>query len=204
MYYHGTIMVLFGFLKTSYRFPSRPMIITPHEARETCVESAHQIAQMIRLYRSKWGIEFISGTAVYWVSIALFVLLDELENPSHRRAFIDLCSMAKVLSRQWFLMKGILRMIQITARQMHISLPPETEPLLQDSEMNMWRQESGRRRLSSAFPNFALLFQRVTGVGGGLHDPIDLDEYLEKLDKVLKLDDLSRLEIVHDRPTAPS
>ena len=101
-------------------------------------------------------------------------------------------------------MKGILRMIQITARQMHISLPPETEPLLQDSEMNMWRQESGRRRLSSAFPNFALLFQRVTGVGGGLHDPIDLDEYLEKLDKVLKLDDLSRLEIVHDRPTAPS
>jgi hypothetical protein len=203
MYYHATIMVLFGLLKTSYRYPSRPMTITPHEARETCVESALQVAQMIRLYRSKWGLEFISGTAVYWVAIALFVLLDELENPSNRRAFIDLCSMAKVLSKQWFLMKGILRMLQITARQMHISLPPETEPLLLDFETNMWRQESGRRRLSSAFPNFSLLFQRVTGVGGGLHDPIDLDEYLEKLDEVSNLEDLSSLEIVHDRPAAP-
>lgn len=204
MYYHATIMVLFGLLKTSYRYPSRPMVITPHEARETCVESALQIAQMIRLYRSKWGIEFISGTAVYWVSIALFVLLDELDNPSNRRAFIDLWSMAKVLSKQWFLMKGILRMLQITARQMRISLPPETEPLLQDIETNMWRQESGRRRLSSAFPNFSLLFQRVTGVGGGLHDPVDLDEYLEKLDEVSKLNDLSRLEIGRDSQVTSS
>lgn len=204
MYYHATIMVLFGLLKTSYRYPSRPMIITPNEARETCVESAHHIAQIIHLYRSKWGIELISGTSVYWISIALFVLLDELENPSHRRAFIELCSVAKVLSKQWFLMKGILRMLQITARQMHIILPPETEPLLQDFETDMWRQESGRRRLSSAFPNFSLLFQRVTGVGGDLHDPIDLDQYLEKLDEVSKLEDMSRLEIVHDRPAAPS
>lgn len=204
MYYHATIMVLFGLLKTSYRYPSRPMIIAPHEARETCVESALQVAQMIRLYRSKWGLEFISGTAVYWVSIALFVLLDELENPSNRRAFIDLCSTAKVLSKQWFLMKGILRMLQITARQKRISLPLETEHLLQDFETNMWRQDSGRRRLSSAFPNFSLLFQLVTGVRGGMHDPIDLDEYLEKLDEESKLDDLSRLEIVHDRPAAPS
>jgi hypothetical protein len=197
MYYHATIMVLFGLLKTPYRYPSRPMTITPYEARETCVESALQITQMIRLYRLKWGIEFISGTAVYWVSIALFVLLDELENPSSRRAFIDLCSVAKVLSKQWFLMKSILRMLQITARQMHISLPPETDPLLQGFETSIWRQERDRRRLSSAFPNFSLMFQRVTGVGGGLHDPIDLDRYLEKLDEV------SKLEIVHDRP-APS
>ncbi|PCH08591.1 Transcription factor [Penicillium occitanis (nom. inval.)] len=204
MYYHAMIMVLFGLLKASYRYPSRPMIIAPHEARETCVESALQVAQMIRLYRSKWGLEFISGTAVYWVSIALFVLLDELENPSNRRAFIDLCSTAKVLSKQWFLMKGILRMLQITARQKRISLPLETEHLLQDFETNMWRQDSGRRRLSSAFPNFSLLFQLVTGVGGGMHDPIDLDEYLEKLDEESKLDELSRLEIVHDRPAAPS
>lgn len=201
MYYHATIMLLFGLLKTSYRYPARSMVITPHEARETCVESALQIAQMIRLYRSKWSIEFISGTAVYWVSIALFVLLDEVENPTHRQAFIDLCSVAKVLSKQWFLAKAILRMLQITAKQMHIPLPPETDVLLQDFESNTWRQERGRRRLSSAFPNFALLFQRVTGVGV---DPIDLDQYLEKLDDFSKLEDLSKLEIVHDPPAAPS
>ncbi|EEA23431.1 conserved hypothetical protein [Talaromyces marneffei ATCC 18224] len=186
MYYHATIIVLFGLLKTSYRYPSSPVIITPKKARETCVESAHQVAQMIRLYRSKWGIEFISGTAVYWLSIAFFVLLDELQDQSNHKAFIDLFSVAKVLSKQWFLMKGILRMLQLTARQMHISLPPETEPLLRDFETNMWRQESGRRKLSSAFPNFLLLFRRVTDEGGGLHNPIDLDQYLEKLDEVSK------------------
>lgn len=204
MYYHATIMVLFGLLKTPYRYPSRPMIITPNEARETCVESALQITQMIRIYRSKWGIDFISGTAVYWVSIALFVLLDELENPSNRRAFTDLCSVAKALSKQWFLMRGILRMLQITAKQMHISLPPETEPLLQDFEINLWRQESCRRRLSSAFPNFSLLFQRVTGIRGGLHEPIDLDRYLEKLDEVSNLEGLSKLEIKHEYVATPS
>lgn len=160
------------------------MTITPHEARETCVESALKIAQMIRLYRSKWSIEFISGTAVYWVSIALFVLLEELNNPFSRHAFIELCTAAKVLSKQWFVAKSILRMVQITARKMNIILPLETEPLFKDFETGTWHQERGRRRLSSAFPNFALLFQRVTGIGSALNDPIDLDQFLEKLDDI--------------------
>lgn len=184
MYYHATIVVLFGLLKNPYRYPVRPMTITPHEARETCVESALKIAQMIRLYRSKWSIEFISGTAVYWVSIALFVLLEELNNPFSRHAFIELCTAAKVLSKQWFVAKSILRMVQITARKMNIILPLETEPLFKDFETGTWHQERGRRRLSSAFPNFALLFQRVTGIGSALNDPIDLDQFLEKLDDI--------------------
>jgi hypothetical protein len=184
-------MVFFGLLKSSNRYPARPMTITPHEARETCVESALKITQMIRLYRSKWSIEFISGTTVYWVSIALFVLLEELDNPFSRRAFIDLCSAAKVFSKQWFLAKSILRMVQVTARQMNIRLPPETDSLLKDFETSMWQQEKSRRRLSSAFPNFALLFQRVTGMGGALNDPIDMDQFLEKLDD-MKLEDPSK------------
>ncbi|OKL58501.1 hypothetical protein UA08_06055 [Talaromyces atroroseus] len=191
MYYHATIMVFFGMLKSSHRYSTRPMTITPREARETCVESALKIAQMIRLYRSKWSIEFISGTAVYWVSIALFVLLEELDDPFSRRAFIDICSATKAFSKQWFLAKSILRMVQVTARKMNISLPPETESSLKDFETSIWQQERSRRRLSSAFPNFTLFFQRVTGIGGALNDPIDMDQFLEKSDD-MKLKDSSK------------
>lgn len=206
MYYHATIMLLFGMLKTSYQYPSRPVTITPHEARETCVESALQIAKMINLYRAQWSIEFISGTAVYWVSIALFVLLGELEDPSSRRAFVELCSMARTLSKQWFLAKGILRMVQLTARRLQINLPPETEVFLKEFETDTWCQERERRRLSSAFPNLSLLFQRVMSTGASLYDPMDLDQYLEKLDDcsrpedLSRLENLSRLEIMHMPP----
>lgn len=193
MYYHGMIMVLFGLLKTPYRYPARPMIITPSEARETCIESALQIAQMIRLYRHKWSIEFISETAVYWVSIALFVLLDALDSRSNRQAFIELSSVLKLFSKHWFLAQGILRMVQITAKRMQIHLPAETQSLLDEFETKTWHQQRGRRRLSSAYPNYTLLFHRVTGIGSASNDPIDMDQFLEKLDDA-KLEKLSNLE----------
>jgi hypothetical protein len=132
------------------------------------------------MHRTKWSIEYISATAMHWVAIALFTLLDNLDETRSRDAFIDLCFVARVLSRRWLLAKGILRMIQITAQQMSIQLPTETETLLDDFSANLWEADKDGRRFSSAYPNFILLAQRVSALGGSVDDPIDMDEWLAK------------------------
>ncbi|CRG91696.1 C6 transcription factor, putative [Talaromyces islandicus] len=182
MYYHTTIMVLFGLLKTPLESSERTRLISPEEARETCIDSALQVAHMIRMHRTKWSIEYISAMAMHWVAIALFTLLDNLDEPRSRDAFVDLCFVARVFSRRWLLAKGILRMIQITAEKMNIQLPTETDTLLDDFSVNSWDVDKDARRLSSAYPNFILLAQRVSALGNTVDDPIDMDEWLAKWD----------------------
>jgi hypothetical protein len=182
MYYHTTIMVLFGLLKNPPKSSERAGLISPEEARETCIDSALRVAHMIRMHRTKWGIEYISATAMHWVAIALFTLLDNLNEPRSRGAFVELCFVARVFSRRWILAKGILRMIHITAKQMNIQLPTETDTLLDDFSAKVWDAGKDGRCFSSAYPNFILLSQRVSGLGGSFDDPIDMDEWLAKWD----------------------
>lgn len=182
MYYHTTIMVLFGLLKSPLKSPERARLISPEDARETCIDSALRVAHMIRMHRTKWSIEYISASAIHWVAIALFTLLDNLDESRSRDAFVDLCFVARLLSRRWLLAKGTLRMIQITAKQMNIQLPTETGSLLDDFSANVWEAGKDGRRFSSAYPNFILLYQRVSALGGSLDDPIDMDEWLAKWD----------------------
>jgi hypothetical protein len=182
MYYHTTIMVLFGLLKNPPKSSERAGLISPEEARETCIDSALRVAHMIRMHRTKWGIEYISATAMHWVAIALFTLLDNLNEPRSRGAFVELCFVARVFSRRWILAKGILRMIHITAKQMNIQLPTETDTLLDDFSSKVWDAGKDGRCFSSAYPNFILLSQRVSGLGGSFDDPIDMDEWLAKWD----------------------
>ncbi|KAH8692094.1 hypothetical protein BGW36DRAFT_41532 [Talaromyces proteolyticus] len=198
MYYHSTIMVLFGFLKHPLKRPEQARIISPEHAREACIESALQIAQMIRSHRTKWGIEYISATAVYWVAVALFTLLDDLDNPNSRDAFIDLCFVARVFSRRWLVAKGILRMLQITANQMNIDFPVETDVLLDDFETNIWEAEKDGRRFSSAYPNLMLFLEGVPGFGSGMGNSIDMDELLAKWDGV-KLENARQFEVIAGR-----
>lgn len=84
--------------------------------------------------------------------MSLFTLLEELDDPVHRSAFVELCIIGRAFSRKWILTKGILRMLQVSAKQNEIVLPAETNALFLDFEQQMWEKGDGER-FSSLYPN---------------------------------------------------
>jgi hypothetical protein len=120
----------------------------------------------------------MSPTTGQWVSVGLFALLEGLDEPNNRTAFIELCIVARAFSRRWVVSKAILRMIQITATQMQVTLPSEVEALFLDFESNDWTTQD-RETLSSSYPNFAAFHQ-----SDGAAEEADMDEFLKKWDKL--------------------
>jgi hypothetical protein len=88
---------------------------------------------------------------------------------------------AKAFSNRWSLGKGMLRLFQVTSKQMEIKLPTETDALFTDFETNTWSRED-RKILSSQYPNF------INSMKGGQVDEVELDMFLNKFDD-LHLDD---------------
>lgn len=111
---------------------------------------------------------------VHWITVSMFTLLDYLEEDKSRDAFVSLSVAAKAFSHRWSLGKGILRLFQVTSKQMEVKLPPETDALFTDFEIN-WSPED-RKVLSSQYPNFA------KSVKQGQVDDIELDMFLAKFD----------------------
>lgn len=160
--------------------PSSPSF--PAEtAKAICLASAREIATNIATHRRKWGIDRFPSPSIQWVSAGLFALLDGLDDPANRSAFIELCVVARSFSRRWPLAKAILRMIQLTAEQMGV-LPSEVEPLFLDFERKDWTMKD-RETLSSSYPNFAAYYQ-PGAERGSRADEEDMDAFLKKWDKL--------------------
>ncbi len=68
----------------------------------------------------------------------------------------------------------MLRAVQLTARQMAVSLPPETDALFTDFE-SLWTAQD-RESLSSLYPNFAV------SMGAVKDEAVELDKFLAKWD----------------------
>ncbi|RDH26973.1 hypothetical protein BDQ94DRAFT_185660 [Aspergillus welwitschiae] len=134
MVYHASIMILWVSLKEPNDAAKAGTEGMTFAAREVCLDAAGSVVQLLRIYRAKWGIDYMCLTTVSCLSTALFTLLSELGDLEHKSAFAELCVVARACSHRWPLMKGLMRMLQLSARKNHVSLLPETHALFVDFE----------------------------------------------------------------------
>ncbi|EAW12869.1 putative C6 transcription factor [Aspergillus clavatus NRRL 1] len=116
---------------------------------EVRLSSARSISQLMRVYRSSWGVDRMPEGTSQWVNTALFSLLERLDTPENADAFINLSIAAKAASRRWSWSRAALDNIHSTATTMGVHIPTETEPLFADLE---GRQDCSRT--SSESPLF--------------------------------------------------
>jgi hypothetical protein len=129
MYHHAILITLYAFHKT----PNHENI-TPTQAQSICLSSARSIGQCMQIYRASWGLDPMPMFIIQWIKAALLTLLEHLDDPENREAFIILCIAAKAFSRRFEKTKPLLRSLQDTAREMKISLPVEADPLFAELE----------------------------------------------------------------------
>ncbi|KAH1430351.1 hypothetical protein KXX32_004046 [Aspergillus fumigatus] len=178
LFYHTTVMQIFGLLKANHEHLDPASI---QRARNICIESALRIAGLIGIHRDKWGIGRMAPSTIQWLSIGMFTLLDALDSPDtrNRAAFIEMCIVARAFARRFPLAKGILRMIQLSANQMQVVLPAETDALFTDFETRSWEGKD-RQTFSTFYPNFA----RVVRQGAAREEDVSMDRFLEKWDSL--------------------
>lgn len=176
MYYHNIIITMHGFSRTKEKEEEQSPIAsgTSKQATSIRLSSARRIAQLMDRHRSLWGLNVFSAGNIQWVTVSLFTLLEDLNDPQNRHAFIALAIAAKAASRRWVLGKAMLRAVQLTARQMAVELPSETDALFTDFE-SLWTDQD-RESLSSLYPNFAV------SVGVVKDEAVELDKFLAKWD----------------------
>ncbi|KAL4894869.1 hypothetical protein BDV59DRAFT_175146 [Aspergillus ambiguus] len=137
MYYHTILMTIYAPLKIqANNADPKPIEITPFDARNVCLASARAVAGLIRIHQKQWGLDRMPVRNIQWVAAALFTLLDDLEQPDNRAAFISLTVSAKALSRRWGSCKLILQAVEATAHDSKTFLPTETDPLFAELDTN--------------------------------------------------------------------
>jgi hypothetical protein len=185
--YHTIIQTLFGVLKDLPKAEGCDegeewLLKTRLRAQERCIQSAQASGDLIDIHCDLWGLDQMPPANVQWVTVSMFTLLPYLEdNERNCKAFTSLSIAAKAFSSRWSLGKGMLRLFQVTSKQMEIKLPTETDALFTDFETNTWSRED-RKILSSQYPNF------INSMKGAQVDEVELDMFLNKFDE-LHLDD---------------
>ncbi|KAL4805758.1 hypothetical protein BDV18DRAFT_160632 [Aspergillus unguis] len=160
--------------------------IADHQAAARTTKKTHRIAlrvaELIELHRTRWGLERVALTVLQWVTMGMFALLGGLDSDENIRAFTSLCTVARSFAQRWPISKGMLRMLQLTARQMEVVLPAETDALFSDFDAEGWSEED-RRAFSSFYPHWETLIRD----GPAKLADGELDVFLEKWDR-LKID----------------
>ncbi|KAE8379378.1 hypothetical protein BDV26DRAFT_291399 [Aspergillus bertholletiae] len=182
LFYHTNVMQIFGFLRSNSGDFITPE--TAKNAKDLCLSTARRIAQILSIHREKWGIDRVAPSTVQWTSIGLFTLLEALDSLENRNAFIELCIFARAMSQRFALAKGILRMIQVTAQQMAVPLPTETDALFLDFEKQIWRDRDSLS-FSSFYPHFSTAIRQ----GQVRQSDVSMDRFLERWDNLSIRDD---------------
>lgn len=138
-----------------------------HRADQLCLSSALEIARLVDMVRREWGLDSVTVMMTQFISVAIFTLMEDLPSPTSRAAFIELCVAARSFSRRWTLGKSMLRLVQLTAREMRISLPRETAVLFEDFESRTWKPTTERKRLGNVFSSSAAMTMPPAGLGAG-------------------------------------
>ncbi|GFF42399.1 hypothetical protein IFM58399_06596 [Aspergillus lentulus] len=135
MYQHALIITVYELLCTDERngqSDHRLFHMMPKSHQEACLSSARSISQLMRLHRSAWGVERMPQGTSQPINIALLVLLERLDVPENRDAFINLSIAAKAASRRWSSSKAALDRIRTRAIIHGLHLPTETDSLFAD------------------------------------------------------------------------
>lgn len=159
MRYYTIILIMFGFVEANVT-EGDPESNSRIKALK--LDAAHNIGTLINRFRLEWPVECVPGTAMQYCSVAMFTLLENLEDSQNKQAFVECFIVLRALARRWQLAKGILRLIQLTAMKMEATLPTETQVLFKDFEADLWKVEDSGR-FSSLYPNFAVAVNQQKG-----------------------------------------
>lgn len=173
--YHAATATIFGFIKPQPEPGS--LVISIENARYLRHSSAQHICDILVSYRSRWSTNHMLMSHAQYATVALFILLEDLGNDKSAHAFVDLCIILCAMSRRWLLAKGMLRLVQLTARLEGIVLPVQTRSLFVEFASPSWKPH-GRKRFSSLYPNFAVTVQGEKSLG----EP-ELDLFLAQWDR---------------------
>lgn len=146
---------LYSFLKSHPSVPSAAFSAAKHH----CISSVLTVRDLIHVHRAKWPrLEHLPLEYTQVITVSLFTLLEDLETVLSRQAFVDLVVLARSMARRCQLARGMLRLIQLTARQEKITLPEEVRAILQDFEVE-WYRGRDVDKFSSYYPNFVVSFR---------------------------------------------
>ncbi|KKK16277.1 hypothetical protein ARAM_003168 [Aspergillus rambellii] len=151
VYYHTIMMTIYRVLNTQpscMTATNHDAIISPVHAQEVCLSSARHIAHLTQIYHSRWGLDRMPGINIHWIMAALLTLLETLDDPASRAAFISLTVAARALSRRWEPTRGLFHTIQTTAQQYGVLLPAEIQPLFVDPDQGSTSSTQVRSEIS--------------------------------------------------------
>ena len=206
MSYHVYVITIFSYLKVH---PSAPAS-TGSSAQQQCILSALAVRDLMNTYRSKWRrIEYQPVEYMQLTTVCLFVLLEDLDAPGSSQAFVELLVIARSMARRFQLARGILRLVQLSAREQNIILPEEAQQLYEEFELE-WFRTGGAEQFSSSYPNFSLSMRSLAASNSsppaGSDDDEDsakqrrdkrlgltlssaeMDSFLRRWDDLLKID----------------
>lgn len=176
MCYHTQIVTILSPLSVPPPDSDETTAASAKSARETCLSAARAVGELMEIQKSNWGFHPMNVVNMQWIVVALFVLMDDLDNPDSLTHFVELCVAATYPARRWLLLKGMFRLVQITARQKHKNLPEVVQRLFNDFESKYWKAED-KERFSSAYPVFAASLRQQDDY---IPDDFELDVFLEK------------------------
>lgn len=178
MFYHTVKMTIFSSLLVPRPGSNEQAFAEAESAKKICLSSASAVRKLLEIQRSNWGLDPMPLVNMQWIVVALFNLLNNLNDPDYQFEFLELCKAAIFPARRWLLLKGMFRLVQITARQKHENLPVEIKRLFNDFERKYWKAED-KKRFSSSYPVFATAIRERDDY---LPDDFELDTFLEKWD----------------------
>ncbi|KAJ5805842.1 uncharacterized protein N7503_003444 [Penicillium pulvis] len=179
MRYYTVILVMFGFVEANV---IKGDLESKRRIKTLKLDAAYNIGTLINLFRLEWPAECVPGTAMQYCSVAMFTLLENLDDAQNKQVFVECFIVLRALARRWQLAKGILRLIQLTAMKMEAALPTEMENLFKDFEADLWKVEDSRK-FSSLYPNFSVAVNQQKG--SEYHqEEAELDRFLASWDNI--------------------
>jgi len=161
--YHYTLISLYKFF-TPGQNTSLPVHITEH-AKDLCSHSAREIVSLAAIHRRDFCFDRTYFVFAEGVTLALFVLLTDIDNEKSSQAFFEAAVALRAASRRFLFAKGMMRMAYLTAIQTDITLPIRARRLFKDFVRKSWKSEDAHL-FNSEIPNVALMI-RPNGVDTG-------------------------------------
>ncbi|KAL4924975.1 putative C6 transcription factor [Aspergillus undulatus] len=150
MHYHTVITAVYGALRVPpMRLPNHLPLDTRIQKSisspaQTALSSARRIAHLTLVHRAHSDSNRMPSANMPCVVAALHVLLDALDDPASRDAFIALAVAAGAFTRRWEHVQVALRSLQETARQRDVVLPEEIAPIFLDAEQVSEKSSPGK------------------------------------------------------------
>ena len=136
---------------------SLPAHITNH-AKDLCINSAREIVSLAASHGRDFGFDRMYFVFAEGLTLALFVLLTDLESEQSSQAFFEAAVAVRAASRRFLFAKGMMRMAYLTAAQTHINFSARAKRLFEDFIAKSWRSEDVNL-FSSELPNVALMIR---------------------------------------------